>query len=286
MEERYNDDPLISGEPIYYAHTLSSKLKELHVIPLSDLHYGNPLSSTPHFMATLRLLEKPSYYGLVNGDMMECVIKSSKGDIATQRETPQKQAKWLTKQLMPYKKKLLGMTMGNHEKRVYDAVSHDYCSDIAEALGIPYRPEGLILKISFGNNNKGVDGRPYVYWSYMTHGYGGARTKAAKAVKVERVSAWMPTMDFIIMSHDHVVNVAPEVCLETDPRTKAEVDNEGKETGFMVGKVVAHRKMLIKSNAHLKYGGYSEMLGFPPVDLSTPVIKLAGTGKPKVRVEV
>ena len=58
------------------------------------------------------------------------------------------------------------------------------------------------------------------------------------------------------------------------------------ETGFTIGKVVAHRKMLVKSNAYLKWGGYSEMGGFPPVDLEPVIIRLAGTGKPKVTVTI
>ncbi len=48
----------------------------------------------------------------------------------------------------------------------------------------------------------------------------------------------------------------------------------------------AKRKMLIKSGAFLKWGGYSEFLGFPPVDLEAPVINFAGTDKPKVTVTV
>ena len=120
----------------------------------------------------------------------------------------------------------------------------------------------------------------------MTHGYGGARTKPAKAIKAERVAAWLPTMDVIIMSHDHVVNVAPDVCLEPDPRTRPEKDSDGNETGFTIGRVMAHRKMLVKSNAFVKWGGYAEMGGFPPSDLATPEIFLSGQGKPQVRVLV
>jgi len=217
--------------------------------------------------------------------MLEAVIKSSKGDIHKQKGTAQEQAKKIANQLYPYRKKLLGMTMGNHEKRIYDSVGHDYCKDIAEFLGIPYRAEGILLKISFGDKNNRVEGRPYTYWLYMTHGYGGARTKSAKAVKVERTGTWIHA-DVYIMSHDHVVNVAPDVYLMPDPRTRKEKDSQGHETGFTIGSVQAHRKMLVKSNAYLKWGGYSEMGGFPPVDLEVPIIRFAGTGKPRVKVEV
>ena len=62
------------------------------------------------------------------------------------------------------------------------------------------------------------------------------------------------------------------------------MDEDGNETGFIVGRVKAHRKMLVKSSAFLKWGGYAEMLGFPPSDLEAPIILLSGTGKPHVTV--
>ena len=97
---------------------------------------------------------------------------------------------------------------------------------------------------------------------------------------MERIAQWMHA-DFYIMSHDHVVNVAPDIYLIPDNRTHID-----KETGFKVGKVKAHRKMLIKSNALLKWGGYAESLGYPPSDLACPLIILDGKGKKRVRVEV
>lgn len=80
------------------------------------------------------------------------------------------------------------------------------------------------------------------------------------------------------MSHDHVVNVAPDIYLLPDNRGTVD------ETGFTTGRITAHRKMLIKSGAFLKWGGYSEQGGFPPVDLSQPVITLSGQGKPRINV--
>ena len=106
-----------------------------------------------------------------------------------------------------------------------------------------------------------------MFWGYFTHGYGGARTKAAKAVKVERLSTWIHA-DWYAMSHDHVVNVAPDIYLMPDNRGTM------SEDGFLSGKVSAHREMLIKTNAYLKWGGYAEFGGFPPSDLTTPLIKL------------
>jgi len=279
-----SNEEFVLGEPLYYALSLPKELKRLKLLPISDVHYKNHLFSNTHFTRALNMLEDPETYAVLNGDLLEAVIKTSKGEIY-EKLSPQQEAKWITDRLMPYKGKLLGMTMGNHEYRIFNSVGHDYCKDMAKALGIPYRPEGLLLKISFGDNNNRTKGKPYTYFIYTTHGYGGARTKSGKAVKVERVATYIDA-DVYIMSHDHVVNVAPDVYLNPDPRTHAEKDKDGNHTGFMIGSVKAKRKMLIKAGAFLKWGGYSEMGGFPPVDLEMPVITFAGTGKPEVRVLV
>ena len=156
---------------------------------------------------------------------------------------------------------------GNHENRIYESAGTDITDYIAEKLNIPYRPEGMLYKLAFGDNNNRTKGKPFVFWLYITHGYGGARTKSAKAVKAERASNWIHA-DLVAMSHDHVVNVSPEIYLIPDNR--GTFDNNG----FLSGKVTAKRKMLVKTNAFLKWGGYAETGGFPPTDLTTPVINL------------
>ena len=275
------EDSIIFGEPIYYAHTLSPDLRRVEIIPISDAHYGSRLFSLVHFERTIQYIrENEHVFAILNGDLCESSLRTSKGDIYKQVGTPQDQRDWVEKKLKPINHKILGMTMGNHEYRIFNEVGIDICADIAKELNVPYRAEGILLKISFGRGNNRVKDQPYVYWGAVTHGYGGARTKAAKAVKVERLATWIHA-DFYLMSHDHVVNAAPDVYLIPDPRTHID-----KETGFTIGKVQAHRKMLVKTNAYLKWGGYSEMFGFPPVDLETPIIKLAGEGKKKVKAEV
>lgn len=269
----------IIGEPIFYAKSLSPEFKSVRIIPVSDLHYGNHLFSFRHFERCLKFIdENENVYMVLNGDLCESSLRSSKGDIYKQVGSPQNQRDWIIEKFLPRKHRILGMTTGNHEQRIYYETGIDISKDIAAALNIPYRAEGIILKLSFGNNNNRVDGRPYTYWIYATHGYGGARTAAAKAIKVER------TADFVhahvyIMSHDHTVNVASKVYLIADNRTHID-----SETGFELGSVKAWHKKLVKSNAFLKWGGYSEMGGFPPVSLEPPEIIFSGEGRPHVRV--
>ncbi len=237
------------------------------IIVLSDLHYGNPYCSIKHFGRALDFIrENDNCYCFLNGDLCEAVTKSSKGDVYTQKITPQQQRDEVISMLLPIKDKILGVTTGNHEQRIYNETGVDLTKDIAEALESPYRAEGMLFKLSFGDYNNSTKGKPFVFWGYISHGYGGARTKASKAVKVERMSSWIHA-DWYAMSHDHVVNAAPNVYLMPD--------NRGIEKdGFLSGKVTAHRSMLVKTNSYLKWGGYAESGGFPPSDLATPIISL------------
>ncbi len=275
-------DEYIIGELIYVAHTLDISFTELLLLPTSDAHYGNPLFSLHRFTEHIDFVaDTPNAVTILNGDLCESALRTSKGDIFNQVGTPQDQRDWMIEKLRPIKDKILGMVSGNHENRIYNETGIDISKDIAKELHIPYRPEGLLIKISFGNGNNGHEDKPYVFWVYMTHGYGGARTKAAKAVKVERVASWIDA-DVYLMSHDHVVNVAPDIYLMPDSRTRT--DNT---TGFTIGTITAHRKLLVKTNAYIKWGGYSEMGGFPPVDLETPIVKFfSKNNKPKVSVEI
>lgn len=258
----------MSNELRWYGRILPTKLTEVKLVIISDLHYGNPYCSLKHFQRTIDFVKKnENTYCFLNGDLIEAALKTSLGDVYEQEISPKKQRKDVTKMLEPIKDYILGTTTGNHEIRIANATSEDPSELIAESLKIPYRPEGMLYKLSFGDYNNRTKGKPFVFWLYITHGYGGARTKSAKAVKAERASNWIHA-DLIAMSHDHVVNVSPEIYLLPDNRGVID------KNGFLSGKVTAKRKMLVKTNAFLKWGGYAETGGFPPSDLTTPIISL------------
>ncbi len=252
----------------WYGRVLPATLREVKILVLSDLHYGNPYCSLKHFDRTLEFVSaNDNCYVFLNGDLLEAVTKASKGDVYSQELNPQQQRNAVIDMLMPIKDKILGMTTGNHERRIYNETGVDLSQDIAKALEVPYRSEGLMFKLSFGSGNDSHNDKPYVFWSYITHGYGGARTKSSKAVKAERLSTWLHA-DWYAMSHDHVVNVAPDIYLMPDNRGTVGSD------GFLSGRITAKREMLIKTNSFIKWGGYAEAGGFPPSDLATPVISL------------
>ena len=98
-----------------------------------------------------------------NGDLCESAIKTSKGDIFHQVGTPQDQRDWVIQTLAPISKQILGFTTGNHENRIYNDTGIDLTADIANAFEVPYRSEGMLFKLSFGDGNNSTANKPFVF---------------------------------------------------------------------------------------------------------------------------
>ena len=222
-------------------------------------------------------LKPPNAFAILNGDMIQADIRMSKGDIFKQVGTPQDQRNWIIKRFLPVKEKILGCTRGNHELRIYDQTGDDHCQDIAEALGCPYDPDGILLKISFGKGNNRMKDKPYVYFVYATHGYGGARTTGAKAQKLKRHAANIHA-NLYFESHDHEELGCVDSYLIPDHRTRL------NENGFRTGKVKEYNKKLLKTGSAQKWGGYAKRSGLSPSQLGAPVAILRGWGKPWVNI--
>lgn len=275
--ENQEDKEYISGELIYYAYEFSKTFTEFFVLPLSDFQFGDPMFSEKHLDRAIDFIASHGNCAtFLGGDLCDSVIKSSVGNIYKQIKTPQDQRDWVIDKLTPIKAKILGCITGNHEDRIARETGIDISEDIAKQLGVPYRPEGMMIKISFGSFYDNRETRQYPYWGYFTHGYGGARTEGARIAKAQRVSTYIG-VDFVFMGHDHKAAAIPDMSLEPDPRTH--IDKNGRT----VGKVIAKPKMIIKGNAYTKFGGHGEMHGFSPVNLVPPVIRLMGHQKDSLR---
>ncbi len=137
----------------WFGKVLSKQLKQLRLVILSDLHYGNPYCSEKHFLRTVDWIAgMEDCRVLLNGDLCEAATRTSVGDIYEQIVSPKAQKKQVVKWLLPIKDKILGMTTGNHERRIAQESSEDISEYIAEKLEVPYRAEGMLYKLSFGDN--------------------------------------------------------------------------------------------------------------------------------------
>src|SRR4030042_5775517 len=103
----------------YCVCNLSPELSYLELYILSDLHYGNPFCNLPRFARQMEyVLSKPNVFIILNGDLLESSIRTSKGDIYNQVGSPQDQRDRVIEILLPVRERILGMTCLSDDTRV------------------------------------------------------------------------------------------------------------------------------------------------------------------------
>jgi|LSQX01.2.fsa_nt_gb predicted phosphodiesterase len=169
------------------------------IIPLSDLHIGDPDFDEKILLKYLKQAEEDNCFILLNGDMIEMATKDSLGDVYGQVLSPEKQYDKLGDLLTPYKHKILVATEGNHEYRQYKNTGLSSKRFYA-SLNIPFYPDEAWLKITVGRKKK--NNKPVAYSVYMIHGHGGGRRTGSKANRLEDLGNGR-FADLFIRSHTH-----------------------------------------------------------------------------------
>lgn len=238
--------------------------EKVYILPISDIHYGNPLCDIEKLKRYLNwAMSLENVYFLLNGDLIECAIKESPSNIYQQKINPQEQLDFMKDFWGKYKNRILGMTAGNHEMRLYREVGLDITKELADYLGVPYEREGLILKIHIGKDRNRKE-RQVPYLIYMTHGWSNARTSGAKLNAMESLSSIIINADIYISSHTHKLISSPELVYFIDDKNNA---------------VVEKKRYYVSSGSYLRYGDYAQVKGLRPAKLGTARIRLDGTRK-------
>ncbi len=164
------------------AHDLGD-FDEIFLLPLADWHIGDPASDGKRITEWLDYLKKtPNAFALLNGDLMNCAIRNSVSDVYTDL-SPMEQLKQCVKLFEPIKEKLLAVTPGNHELRIYKNDGLDLTQIMCDQLGIGerYSPASVLLFIRFGKwRRSGRHGEPVRYSVYAVHGTGAGRTEGGE----------------------------------------------------------------------------------------------------------
>lgn len=238
--------------------------KKMYILPISDIHYGNSFCDIDKLKRYLNwAMEQENVYFLLNGDLVECAIKESVGNVYQQKISPQEQLDFMKEFWSNYKERIIGITAGNHEMRIYKEVGIDITKELAAYLQVPYEREGLIVKIHVGSD-KNRKSRQVPYLIYMTHGWSNARTSGAKLNSMESLSSIIINADIYISSHTHKLISSPEIVFYIDDKNNA---------------VVEKKRYYVSSGSYLRYGDYAQMKGLRPVKLGTARIRLDGTRK-------
>lgn len=241
---------------------LPTEHKEISILPLADLHIGDPHSDFQRIQEWLTYIrETDNAYCLLNGDLMDAAITSSIGDTYGASLQPMEQLRECVKLFEPIAGKILAVLPGNHENRVYRTDGIDLSEVMCAQLGIAdrYSPASALLFVRFGNEAR--HNRPICYTVYCVHGSGGGRGEGAKIKRCADL-ANIVDADVYVHSHTHLPAVF--------------------KTGFFrvnMGNSSVARvdKLFVNTAAALEYGGYGEVQSYKPASLDTPIIRLDGS---------
>jgi len=233
---------------------------KVYIVPLADFHLGAvgvKLDVIRGYIDWIK--QRDNARTLLNGDLLNCAGIYSGPSIFEDLVTPDTAYAQLRELLKPIKDKILFITLGNHEEKIFRQVGCDYMSRLAYDLGdVPYRPNGGMAGIRLHNS-----GHRAMLWMYATHGWGGARTIGAKVNKVEELAKAVGGCHLYILSHDHTQNVH---------RLNPRVPPKSGITFHRQMYQQTERKLLVNTGGFYDYVGYIRRRGYAPQDIGTPRI--------------
>lgn len=240
-----------------YAETI-----EIH--PMADLHIGDNMCDFKSIMERIEHIKNtPNAYCILDGDLMDTAVASSIGDTYGANLQPMEQLKQCVKIFEPIKDKILCVTPGNHEHRVYKTDGLDMTELMCAQLKIPqkYSPTTALLFVRFGRHNSAHHHRPVMYSIYVTHGSGGGRREGGKVNRLADLASIVDA-DCYIHAHTHLPLVFKESFFRVSGSNSS---------------VALVEKLFVNTAASLDYGGYGDKAGFKPASKRSPVIYLDGT---------
>ncbi len=239
------------------------EFEQLQILPLADLHIGDIHSNGQKIMEWLKYIEEtPNCYTILNGDICDTATRQSIGDVYSSTYNPMAQLEQAVKLFGPIKDKILAVTAGNHEARIWRTDGIDTTQLICHQLGINdcYSPESAIIFVQFGKQNSHKMYQPMLYSIYCVHGSGGGRKEGGKINRLVELSSIVDA-DIYLHSHVHTPAIVRNSYFRVDTR-----------------KCTTHKvdRLYINTSSSLDYGGYGEVQSYKPNSLETPLILLDG----------
>lgn len=250
---------------------LSAEFREIEIIPIADTHVGDPLADEKLFRKRVEYVRTTeNAFAILNGDLGNFANKNSPSDIYGEHLSPMKQIARITDIVKPIRDKVLAVTTGNHEARIYRNDGVDITRLICRELGLEdrYSEGAAIVFIRFGRTRDGRkesngsgETRKMCYTLFMNHGSGGGRKEGAKAIRLADMASIIDA-DVYVHSHTHLGMVMKQSFFRIDARNDAYRPVE---------------KLFVNTGAHLDYAGYAEIGEFKPAGKANPHIFLCGS---------
>ena len=225
----------------------------LKLYVLSDVHLGSPqadIEVTKKIISFIK--DTPDCYCVLLGDILDTGLKNSKTDIYSETLSIADAQKLAVELLTPIKDKIIAMTPGNHENRVWREVGVDLSLWLAEKLGVQkvYRNNCIALSISFGKDGKGDTYRLNIFGQHGA--YGGGRRLGAAMNALEDLDGIVANADIYIRAHTH----QPLKSMRRVFKFTAK------------GDIRPQTKCYFNAPSILSYGGYAAEKGYKPTDNS------------------
>jgi len=236
---------------------------EIEILPLADLHIGDIHSDGKKIQEWLDYIQfTENCFTILNGDLMNTATVSSISDSYLEALTPMSQLEQCVKLFGPIKDKILAVTGGNHERRIWKESGIDTVGLMCEQLGIGdrYSPGQAMVFVSFGKQSPHKGNQPMLYTILCLHGSGGGRKEGGKLQRLVDLSE-IADADIFLHSHTHLPLIARNAYYRVDKRRFA---------------VIKVDRLYINTSSSIEYGGYGEIQGFRPNSLETPKIILSG----------
>jgi len=239
---------------------------ELYIVPLQDLHIGDPRFREDVFQAIKAwLLEAPNRYAIINGDLFNVALKRSVSSVYEDTMNPREQLRYGRKLFDGLQGRVLSATSGNHEERITRETSIDVMEEFAAWLGCAYDPHGVVLKVKFGKDTRHSD--PVTYLIYHSHGSSAARMIGGKSLALQRLGE-IVLADVYIAGHTHAAVHFKDRFFVPDLRNK---------------KIREVERHYVNGASLVDFGGYAERMNLRPSALGPAYIALNGKTK-QVRV--
>lgn len=249
---------------------LGKDLKELRIIPISDVHLGDKLTNYKLLKEVLETIKNtPNVYTILNGDLCNTALKNSKSDVYADEMSPMEQIDYLIELLEPIKDKILVIGTGNHEDRITKETNIDVIRLVAKQLGIEdrYTNGWWYLFLRFGEKDQGRKA-PMCYQITGYHGSGGGGRKAGGKINKLQEMSNVVIADLYIQGHHHQQIATKSSVFIPD---YANNSLNRKDMHFLM------------TNSFLDYGGYGEKAGFTPQPIGVSEAILNGT-KRKIKL--
>ncbi len=229
-----------------------------YIIPISDTHIGDPRFDEAKLRGYIEwVTSRPNAWVVLNGDLLDCATLSSVGDTYDATMSPNDQLRFAREIFEPLRGRILGVTEGNHERRIRRDSGIDVAEILAIHLGAPYQREVLAMSLRLG---KGANGKRIVYTMVATHGTGGGRTPGGKAGALERLGG-IGLFDVYTIGHIHNMLTYQRIYYVPD------LQNRG---------ILERKLTFVSSGSYVGWGGYAAAGMFQPAKLGSPRIRLGG----------